>query len=131
MPVASHVLVLLVLPRCAAGYYAGAYYLGAYRGAHTWDNFAASGALAGAGSALFMLRPVKARPIAFAALLGSALGASSGFAVQALGQPFWEDGHDFEGYFFGQAINLKIKAAALEQQQQQQSQSQQQAQPQQ
>lgn len=96
-------------PARAALYYSGAYYLGTHREAHTWENFAASGALAGAGTALWRLRPIKARPIGFAALLGAGMGASSAYAVQALGEPFWTEGHDFEGYFLGQRVNWKAK----------------------
>ncbi|KAG2430192.1 hypothetical protein HXX76_010291 [Chlamydomonas incerta] len=96
-----------VIAGAAAAYYAGAYYLGEWRGAHTWHNFAASGAASGVGSALWLLRPVRARPLAFAAALGAALGGASALGVQALGVPFWEEGHDFEGYFFGSKVNLR------------------------
>ncbi|GIL88149.1 hypothetical protein Vretimale_14064 [Volvox reticuliferus] len=90
-------------------YYAGAYYLGEFRGQHTWHNFAASGAAAGAASALWLLRPFRVRPIMFASVLGAALGSSGALAVSMLGQPFWEEGHDFEGYFLGSKVNLKAK----------------------
>lgn len=36
-------------PAPAAVYYGGSYYLGEFRGKHSWENFAASGALAGVG----------------------------------------------------------------------------------
>ena len=32
---------------------------------------------------------------------------ASALGVQALGVPFWEEGHDFEGYFFGSKVNLR------------------------
>lgn len=100
----------------AAAYYAGAYYLGEYRGGqHTWHNFAASGAAAGVGAALWLLRPLRAlRPLAFAAGLGAALGGGGAFLVSLTGQPYWEEGHDFEGYFLGQKVNLKKKGDGAE-----------------
>ncbi len=49
------------------------------------------------------------RPLAFAAGLGAALGGGGAFLVSLTGQPFWEEGHDFEGYFLGQKVNLKKK----------------------
>ncbi|GFR50912.1 hypothetical protein Agub_g13230 [Astrephomene gubernaculifera] len=98
-----------VIAGVSATFYGGAYYLGEYRGEHTWHNFAASGAAAGAGAALWLLRPLRARPVAFGALLGAALGASCGLALTALGQPYWEEGHDFEGFFLGSKVNLKTK----------------------
>ncbi len=49
------------------------------------------------------------RPVLFAAALGAALGSSGALGVSMLGQPFWEEGHDFEGYFLGSKINLKAK----------------------
>ncbi|GLI61640.1 hypothetical protein VaNZ11_004063 [Volvox africanus] len=97
-------------------YYAGAYYLGEFRGQHTWHNFAASGAAAGAGSALWLLRPFRVRPVMFASVLGAALGGSGALAVSMLGQPFWEEGHDFEGYFLGSKVNLKAKQKQAEEQ---------------
>lgn len=98
----------------AALYYAGAYYLGELRGQHTWHNFAASGAVTGAASALWMLRPFRVRPVMFASALGAALGSSGAFAVSMLGQPYWEEGHDFEGYFFGSKLNFKEKPKKAE-----------------
>ncbi|GLC47314.1 hypothetical protein PLESTF_001092000 [Pleodorina starrii] len=98
-----------VIAGVSALYYAGAYYLGELRGEHTWHNFAASGAAAGAASALYLLRPLRVRPVMFASALGAALGSSGALAVSMLGQPFWEEGHDFEGYFLGQKINMKAK----------------------
>ncbi|KAG2492420.1 hypothetical protein HYH03_009363 [Edaphochlamys debaryana] len=96
-----------VIAGAAATYYAGAYYLGEHRGQHTWTNFAASGAAAGVGAAAWLLQPLRLRPLAFAAGLGAVLGGSGAAALQALGAPFWEEGHDFEGYWFGSKINLK------------------------
>ena len=72
-------------PAVAATYYAGAYYLGRYRGAHSWDNFAASGAVAGAGVALWLIRPLKARPVAFGVLLGGLLGGGAASLQQVGG----------------------------------------------
>lgn len=43
----------------------------------------------------------------FGAALGTLLGATGASIIQSLGVPFWETGHDFEGWFFGQKVNLK------------------------
>ena len=68
-----------------ATYYAGAYYLGHYRGGvHTWENFAVSGSVSGLGVALWMIRPIKLRPAAFGVLLGGLLGGA-GAAAQQVG----------------------------------------------
>ena len=48
-----------------AMFYAGAFYLGEYRGRHSWENFAASGSLAGLGVAAWMLHPLRARVAVF------------------------------------------------------------------
>jgi len=67
----------------SATYYAGAYYLGHYRGGlHSWENFAVSGSAAGFGVALWMIRPIKLRPVAFGVLLGGLLGGVGAAAQQ-------------------------------------------------
>ncbi|KXZ44904.1 hypothetical protein GPECTOR_61g857 [Gonium pectorale] len=91
---------------------------GEYRGQHSWENFAASGAAAGTGGAAWLLRPLRLRPVLFAAALGAAMGAASAGAVAALGAPYWEEGHDFEGYFLGTKINLKKQSQQQQQAQQ-------------
>jgi len=97
----------------AATYYAGAYYLGRYRGnVHTWENFAVSGSVAGLGVALWLLRPFKARPAAFGMMLGGMLGGAGPAVQQSFGEPFWDESHDFEGWFLGGVINLKESADA-------------------
>ena len=70
----------------AATYYAGAYYLGYYRGGiHSWENFAASGSAAGLGVALWLIRPLKVRPVAFGVMLGGLLGGAGAAAQQVRG----------------------------------------------
>ena len=111
---------------------------------HSWENFAASGSAAGLGVALWMIRPIKLRPLAFGVMLGGLLGGAGAAAqqvrcfclgvnvwegrdmllgldgletadcsqgisnplsgtsfhsVQSLGAPFWDEAHDFEGWF--------------------------------
>ena len=73
-------------PSPVATYYAGAYYLGYYRGGiHTWENFAASGSAAGLGVALWLIRPLKVRPVAFGVMLGGLLGGAGAAAQQVRG----------------------------------------------
>ncbi|KAG1673871.1 hypothetical protein FOA52_012896 [Chlamydomonas sp. UWO 241] len=98
---------LTTITGAALTYYAGAWYAGKWRGVHNWENFAMSGAAAGAGVALWLLRPVKLRPIAFGMLLGGAMGGSGTAALQSAGMPLWDHSHDFEGWFLGSRINLK------------------------
>ena len=93
----------------AAVYYGGAYYLGklARDDRHSWENFAASGALSGLGVSLWLLRPIKLRPTLFGVVLGGALGGLAAYGQQAAGIPFWDESHDFEGFFLGQKVNRK------------------------
>uniref|UniRef100_A0A7S0WVP0 Uncharacterized protein n=1 Tax=Chlamydomonas leiostraca TaxID=1034604 RepID=A0A7S0WVP0_9CHLO len=94
----------------AAVYYGGAYYLGEYRGAHSWENFAASGALAGVGLSLYLIYPWKPRTGVFGALLGAALGSFSGLVTEAAGIPHWDESKDWEGWWLGKYIDKKKKA---------------------
>lgn len=98
----------------AATYYAGAYYLGRYRGVHSYENFALSGALAGGGVALWLIRPFKPRTTLFGVLLGGAMGAAGAYPTQYFGLPHWDESHDFEGYFLGSRVNLKKKDGSTE-----------------
>eukprot|EP00798_Chlamydomonas_sp_ICE-L_P006424 gene6424-3050_t len=93
----------------AAAYYGGAYYLGRYRGVHSYENFALSGGVAGGLVAVWMIRPFKPRTTAFGVLLGTMLGSAGAYPTQFFGVPFWDETHDFEGYFLGTKIDLRTK----------------------
>lgn len=74
---------------------------------HSWENFAASGAVAGMGLSWYMLTPFKLRATIFGGCLGAGMGALGAWSTLAAGYPLWDMNHDFEGYIFGRRVNLR------------------------
>mmetsp|Transcript_10426 Transcript_10426/g.28479 ORF Transcript_10426/g.28479 Transcript_10426/m.28479 type:complete len:220 (+) Transcript_10426:115-774(+) len=92
-------------------YYGGAYYLGKYRGFHDWTNFTASGGVAGTALALYTIRPPRLRTTVFGSVLGLVVGTVSGYGMKALGIPYFDESHGFEGWWLGEYINEKAANA--------------------